>query len=71
MSSSKGLKGAKANSKEPIGTDKEITVHLPEHQQLLSFNNDSMSVGFSEWWIVEGELEFRKWYEKNRSRFDC
>lgn len=43
----------------------EITHYIPEHQMLLSFNDDDPAEKFSDWWFSEGKDSFSKWSEKN------
>ena len=43
----------------------EITTHIPEHEVLISFNNDSDAPAFHTWWYKHGKESFEKWYEEN------
>lgn len=44
--------------KNNIKLERELTVRLPEHQLGLSFNNDSDTEVFEEWWSDIGKELF-------------
>ena len=46
---------------DPIQIRDEAIYRVPEHEMLLSFNNDSDAVLFWEWWQMVGEDTFKEW----------
>lgn len=42
----------------------EIRSRVPEHQVLLSFNNDSDAFEFHDWWYESGRVLFVAWQEE-------
>ena len=37
---------------------------VPEHEVLISFNNDDDAYAFNEWWYKRGKEEFEKFFSK-------
>lgn len=46
-----------------IGT--QTTLHLPEHELLLSFVNDSGVEKFQNWWFESGKESFEDYCKEN------
>lgn len=46
-----------------VNIDTDIRVDIPEHQVLLSFNNDEDAVNFNEWWNRRGLEAFAEYME--------
>lgn len=45
---------------DDIDCPREIQSSVPEHQILLSFNDDALSVMFFDWWNAKGQSTFLK-----------
>jgi len=41
------------------------TLHLPEHELLLSFQNDAGSEKFQNWWFETGKESFEDYCKEN------
>jgi hypothetical protein len=50
---------------EDVSLDRETTLHLAEHEILLSFVNDSGAEKFDSWWFTQGRKLFDKYCEEN------
>lgn len=48
-----------------VNISRETQVSIPEHEILLSFNDDDMAESFHEWWYAVGETQFIQFYNKN------
>lgn len=44
--------------------NQEVSFYIPEHEVLISFNNDDDAYAFNEWWNVRGKEDFEKYYSK-------
>jgi len=38
-----------------------LGLKLPEHQTVMSFDNDGGNYAFNEWWKNEGQYQFNEW----------
>jgi hypothetical protein len=43
---------------------------LPEHETLISFNNDGGNYAFNDWWFEEGSKLFNEWCLKS-DEYEC
>jgi len=48
---------------------REVHSSVPEHEILLSFNDDWMAEAFDVWWRKQGEKQWLKWVQKNEGDF--
>lgn len=47
----------------------EITYRVPEHEVLLSFNNDAGAEAFNDWWFSVGKKQFVEWIISQQKEF--
>ena len=45
----------------------ELQTSVPEHQILLSFNNDVDTLYFEEWWNMEGQEAYAEYYHDQKN----
>lgn len=45
---------------------RQLTIDVPEHQVVISFNDDSDADGFYEWWGIAGFEAFGEWIDEGR-----
>jgi len=43
---------------------REATFYIPEHEVLISFNNDDDAYAFHEWWQKRGKEDFEKFFSE-------
>jgi hypothetical protein len=48
---------------------REVHSSVPEHEILLSFNDDWMAEAFNVWWRERGEEQWTKWVKMNEVEF--
>jgi hypothetical protein len=47
-----------------VKVEYEFRTFLPDHQALLSFDDDSDSYSFKQWWAAVGAVQFNQWLEE-------
>jgi len=43
----------------------QTRVNIPDHEVLISFNNDCGAEAFQEWWDADGFNQYKLWVERN------
>lgn len=44
----------------------EVVYHVPDHEVVLSFNDDEHAYAFHDWWGLVGGQAFVKWVKTER-----